>query len=156
MKHVLETPVLESLLLPVVSTLNKEAAKKLLTLKANKKVQAKVDRLAKKCNEGTLTPDERSEYQTIVNANSILSILKAKARFLVSQESKWNLPSVIWFGIEQIIVANIACCTKIIQPCRFMLNMSYLSSTAAQRMNPTWLRVAMNAMRKRDRIFRAG
>src|SRR5207253_10386561 len=51
--------VLERLLEPVSSSLNEEAARKLIGLKADRKAQARVDELARKCNEGQLTPEER-------------------------------------------------------------------------------------------------
>ena len=52
---------LDKILEPVSSSLNEEAARKILTLKADRKTQARVAKLADKCNEGELTSDERSE-----------------------------------------------------------------------------------------------
>ena len=74
---------LDRLLEPVSSSLNEEAAKKLLTLKADRKTQARVTKLADKCNEGELTPDERREYETYIMANHFIAVLKAKARILL-------------------------------------------------------------------------
>jgi hypothetical protein len=38
-----------------------------------------VDLLAEKCNEGSVTPDERSEYEALIWADHFLGILQAKA-----------------------------------------------------------------------------
>jgi len=54
------TDVLERLLDPVSQSLNPEAARKLVRLKADVKTQARVDELARKCNEDELTPKERA------------------------------------------------------------------------------------------------
>jgi hypothetical protein len=79
---------LDRLLEPVSASLNEEAAQKLLTLKADRKIQARVSKLARKCNEGELTPDERREYELYVMANHFIAILKAKARIILSRKSR--------------------------------------------------------------------
>ncbi|MFO0969156.1 MAG: hypothetical protein U0793_26680 [Gemmataceae bacterium] len=55
--------ILDRILDPVTSSLNEEAARKLIGLKADRKAQARVAKLAEKCNEGELTPRERQEYE---------------------------------------------------------------------------------------------
>ena len=80
--------LLERVLSPVCSSLNDEAARKLLALKADRKTQARVTKLADKCNEGTLTPDERREYEMHVMASTFIAILKAKARLLLAQKNQ--------------------------------------------------------------------
>jgi hypothetical protein len=81
------TAVLERLLAPVSQCLNVEAARKLVRLKADAKTQARVDTLARKCNEGGLTPQERIEYERYVTAGNLIAILQAEARLLLSQKS---------------------------------------------------------------------
>jgi hypothetical protein len=76
---------IERLLEPVSRSLNLEAAKKLIKLKADAKTQARVDELARKCNEGALTPSERSEYERYVTAGNLVAILQAKARLILSK-----------------------------------------------------------------------
>ncbi len=71
---------LERLLRPLRRELSTELADALLRLKADAEVQARYDDLASKNTEGTLTPDERAELESLVRANSILSVLKAEAR----------------------------------------------------------------------------
>ena len=79
--------VLERLLEPVSQCLNVEAARKLIRLKADAPAQARVDELARKCNEDQLTPAERSEYERYVTAGTLIAILQAKARLLLAQGS---------------------------------------------------------------------
>ena len=75
-------------LAPVERCLNRESALALLDLPANPRVQARVDELAEKCNEGRLTPAERSEYDALIWADHFLGILQGKAQhFLQTQHA---------------------------------------------------------------------
>jgi hypothetical protein len=80
------TAVLERLLDPVSRSLNIEAARKLVQLKADAETQARVDELARKCNEGELSSAERSEYETFVTAGNLIAILQAKARLILAKK----------------------------------------------------------------------
>jgi hypothetical protein len=80
--------VLERLLAPVSQSLNAEAARKLIRLKADAKTQARVDRLARKCNEGDLTSRERAEYERYVTAGNLIAILQAEARLLLAKKTR--------------------------------------------------------------------
>ena len=80
--------LLERILEPVSSSLNEEAAQKLLALKADRKTQARVTKLADKCNEGALTPEERREYEMYLMANHFVAILKAQARILLVRKGQ--------------------------------------------------------------------
>jgi hypothetical protein len=55
-------------------------ARALVNLRAQPDVQARIDELAEKCNDGELTPVELAEYQDIVEAIDFISLLQAKAR----------------------------------------------------------------------------
>jgi hypothetical protein len=81
------TAALERLLDPVSRSLNIEAARKLAQLKADAKTQARVDELARKCNEDELTAAERSEYERYVTAGNLIAILQAKARLLLTKKA---------------------------------------------------------------------
>ena len=72
---------------PVTRSLNVEAARKLIRLKADAKTQARVDALARKCNEGQVSPEERSEYERYVTAGTLIAILQAKARLRLAKNS---------------------------------------------------------------------
>lgn len=80
--------LLDRILKPVCSSLNEEAAQKILGLKADRKMQARVTKLADKCNEGELTPEERREYETYLLANHIVAIFKAQARILLARKGQ--------------------------------------------------------------------
>lgn len=80
--------LLGRILEPVSSCLNEEAARKLLNLKADPKTQARVTKLAEKCNEGNLTAEERHEYEMYLMANHLIAILKARARILLAQKGQ--------------------------------------------------------------------
>ena len=80
--------ILERLLDPVCSSLNDEAARKLIGLKADAEARARVDELARKCNEGELTPEERAEYESYVLAGEVVAVLQAQARILLSRRGR--------------------------------------------------------------------
>ena len=48
----------------------------MIGLKADRKTQALVARLADKCNEGRLTVRERAEYESYVRAIDLIAILQ--------------------------------------------------------------------------------
>jgi len=80
--------VLERLLDPVSASLNDEAARKLIGIKADAQARAQVDKLARKCNEGELTPAERADYEMYVLAGDVIAILQAKARLRLSRRGQ--------------------------------------------------------------------
>lgn len=80
------TLLLDKLLDPVGSSLNAEAATKLVNFRADAKTRRRVDRLASKCNEGELTPEERTEYEQYTMAIHIVSVLQTKARLLLAAD----------------------------------------------------------------------
>ena len=57
----------------------------LLRLKADTEVQARHDELADRNTEGVLSAEERAELESLVRANSILSLLKAEASAFLEQ-----------------------------------------------------------------------
>lgn len=75
-----ETTGLTELLGQLTESLTPEMAQVLVDFRANEKSQARMDLLAEKCNEGTLTEAERREYSEAVRAGTLISILQAKAR----------------------------------------------------------------------------
>jgi hypothetical protein len=85
MSHTREMPTLDRLLDPVTRSLTPEVARRLVELRADPEIQARIDALADKCTEGQLTPEEREEYETYVQAIHIIAILQAKARKLLAQ-----------------------------------------------------------------------
>ena len=51
-----------------------------MTFEIDPEIQARVEVLAEQANEGTLTPDERAEYLSYVEAADVLAIFKLKAK----------------------------------------------------------------------------
>ena len=43
-------------------------------------MQERIDRLGERANEGSLSADERDEYEALIDAADFISILKLKAR----------------------------------------------------------------------------
>ena len=71
---------LDRLFDPISQALTPEVARRIIALRAEPEVQARVDYLAERCNEGVLTDDERAEYEALVSAATFISILQVKAR----------------------------------------------------------------------------
>jgi hypothetical protein len=71
---------LDGVLDPLSECLDGESARRLIELRISPSVQARMDTLAERANEGLLTDDERDEYETLVNALDFVSIIKLKAR----------------------------------------------------------------------------
>jgi len=72
--------VLDGILDPVTGAFSREVAEALVKVRANATAQARISELADKCNEGSITPDERLEYESYVRAVDLISVLQAKAR----------------------------------------------------------------------------
>jgi hypothetical protein len=71
---------LDGLLEPLSRCLDAESARRVVDLQVDPTVQERIDRLAERANEGTLSDSERSEYEALINAADFISILKLKAR----------------------------------------------------------------------------
>jgi hypothetical protein len=71
---------LDALFEPLSRCLDAESARRVSEFCVDPGVQARVDVLAEKANQGELTGDERAEYEAFINASDFISILKLKAR----------------------------------------------------------------------------
>ena len=81
MVRVVSAPAtLDALLEPLSRCLDGESARRVIELQFAPSVQQRTDELAERANEGELTDEERSEYETLINADDFISILKVKAR----------------------------------------------------------------------------
>ena len=80
-----DTPILERLLDPLSQILTPEVARKLVKLRFDSETQARIGKLAGKCNEGQLTESELREYETYVSVIDFIAILQAKARGLLKR-----------------------------------------------------------------------
>jgi hypothetical protein len=83
MKTTKPSPVLDRLIAALGDCLTPESARRLLALKADTKLQTRVEHLANRHSRGLLTPEEQSEYGTYVSYSTFVAILKSKARQLL-------------------------------------------------------------------------
>ena len=72
--------VLDEVLDPVARCFTPDVARQVAALRANPQLQARLDGLARKAIEDELTEEERDEYRAYVEAIDLVSILQAKAR----------------------------------------------------------------------------
>ena len=72
--------LVDGLLEPLSRCIRGTGERDLLRLRADASVQSRIDELADKCDQGSLTPDELSEYETYVRFGNFIAILQAKAR----------------------------------------------------------------------------
>ena len=78
--------ILSQLLEPVGEMMPIEFAAKLAGMRATPEIQARIDELADRCNEGELSDEERAEYEAYVDAIDLISILQAKARSVLDRQ----------------------------------------------------------------------
>jgi hypothetical protein len=76
---------LDELLGPVSQCLTPESARRLLKVRATTKQRARVERLAQKSTDGTLTTEEQAEYNSYLSFASFVALLKSKARLLLTE-----------------------------------------------------------------------
>ncbi len=77
------TQAMDRLLSPVSDCLTTEVAERIVALRAEPDVQARIDYLAERANEGQLSEAERSEYDACVRTITFISLLQSKARRLL-------------------------------------------------------------------------
>jgi hypothetical protein len=76
---------LTKILDPVVECFTPEVAKRVTELPADPEIQARIEELAEKCNEGTMTPEETAEYDSYIHVMDVVAVLQRKARALLVQ-----------------------------------------------------------------------
>ncbi len=68
-------------------SVSRQAAEEIANLRADPALQARLDELAGKANEGQLTQEEREEYEQYVEALDLIAILQAKARTALAKHA---------------------------------------------------------------------
>lgn len=81
------TDFLATYLEPLVEDLTPQQARKILSIKPTDRLVARVEELADKANLGSLTIQERSEYEHYVEVYDVIGLLKAKARSLMTDSA---------------------------------------------------------------------
>lgn len=76
---------LDRFLEPITEAFTPALAHKILDLRADPDLQAHIDTLRQKANEGVLTPEEDAEYKDFVEAVDVISIIQAKARLYLAK-----------------------------------------------------------------------
>ena len=72
--------VLDRVLDPIMECFTPDVARRLADLRADPELQARVDELADKANEGELSIEEGLEYDKFREAYHLVTVLQAKAR----------------------------------------------------------------------------
>lgn len=80
----MSTSALNGLLDPFASSLDPSALRQILEFRIAPEVQARVDELAERANRGDLTPEEDAEYEALIDAADMISVLKLKAKRLLA------------------------------------------------------------------------
>jgi hypothetical protein len=70
---------LDGLLEPLSLCLDAESSRRLVAFRIDPQVLARIEVLGERANEGSLTAEERSEYEALINAADFISILRLKA-----------------------------------------------------------------------------
>jgi hypothetical protein len=79
--------ILDRVLDPLTGCLTPEVARRIADLRADPEVQARLDQLADKANDGELSDAEKAEYDRYREALHFITIVQAKARSLLDQQS---------------------------------------------------------------------
>jgi len=77
--------ILDEMLEPVSRSFGLKTARSLVALRVSSRTQARVEKLAEKCNEGKLSASERAEYEAYIQASTLIGVLQAKARRILSK-----------------------------------------------------------------------
>jgi hypothetical protein len=88
MKRTKPTPGLDRLMAPLGECITPDTARRLIALKADPTVQARVEELAGRNTAGALSPEELAEYRNYVSFGTFVAILKSKARQVLAAAPK--------------------------------------------------------------------
>ncbi len=80
------TGVLDQLFDPVSKCLTRDVALRLAGLRASPEGQSRLDMLAEKSSDGTITADERRAYESYLRAVNFIGVLQAKARAMLASQ----------------------------------------------------------------------
>lgn len=72
---------------PIGKALTPDAAQAILAVRADDETQDRIDELADRCTEGTLSSEERAEYQEFVSLFNLLALLQSRARSVLQMNN---------------------------------------------------------------------
>jgi ribosome maturation protein Sdo1 len=72
--------LLDRILDPITDAFTPEVAQRIVALKVDAEMQGRVDELAAKSNDGSLTDEEQAEYKNYVHVIDLISVLQAKSQ----------------------------------------------------------------------------
>ena len=70
----------ESVLGAVGECLDRASAEALLRLRADARLQTRIEELADRCTAGALSAEEREEYENLIRVGNFIAVLQDKAR----------------------------------------------------------------------------
>jgi len=77
--------LLSGLMEPLARCLTPASAREILALRPDEPARRRMEELASKSNEGSLTPEERAEHQFFVEVGDMVALLQAKARRFLAE-----------------------------------------------------------------------
>jgi len=83
----LDTSAIERLLAPLASSFDEVALHSLVQYRADQLAQDRIDELAEKCSDGTLTANEEREYESLIHAATLLAILQSEAKKILQTQN---------------------------------------------------------------------
>jgi hypothetical protein len=72
---------------PFFALLTAEQTRKLAEMQGDPNLDERLSELAERANEGELSDVERAEYEGYIEANTLLTVLQAEARFQLAEGS---------------------------------------------------------------------
>jgi hypothetical protein len=83
----MQQTLVDRVLGPLTEQLGMESAQKIVSFDIPPDVQERVRALGARSSSGTLTEQERAEYEGYVTVGNVLGLLKSRARLLLKQEA---------------------------------------------------------------------
>jgi hypothetical protein len=77
--------LLGDLVEPLGRAMTPSSARAILSLRASAAARERIGELADRCNRGTLTSEERAEYQLFVEVGEVVALLQTRARLYLSE-----------------------------------------------------------------------
>src|SRR5436190_15571309 len=87
------TGLLRRVIEPLGRCMTPASARQILALRADRTASRRIEKLASKRDAGTLTPEERAEYQLFVEVGDLVAVLHAKAHRYLTVTDQAETPS---------------------------------------------------------------